>query len=142
MTPAPAPGTTSEESAELKRRSVHRRAQGPLQRRRADLPGLTGHDRKIAPSIYYAHHERQAAPAARTLRDAELKTLIRQAYETNYRVYGARKIWRHLDRQEVTVARCTFERRPDAGDRYGQDRCACAGPGEERPPAARTGSLR
>ncbi|WP_393088336.1 IS3 family transposase [Streptomyces sp. LN704] len=71
---------------------------------------LTDHDCKIAPSTYYAHHKRQAAPAARTLRDAELKTLITQAYETNYRVYGARKIWRHLNRQEVTVARCTVER--------------------------------
>ncbi|MGW6263159.1 IS3 family transposase [Streptomyces sp. NPDC055085] len=60
--------------------------------------------------IYYAHHKRQAAPAARTVRDAELKTLITQAYEANYRVYGARKIWRHLNRQGLSVARCTVER--------------------------------
>ncbi|MEU4173302.1 IS3 family transposase [Streptomyces sp. NPDC026665] len=39
-----------------------------------------------------------------------MKALITQAYEANYRVYGARKIWRHLNRQEVTVARCTVER--------------------------------
>ncbi|MFF3000657.1 IS3 family transposase [Streptomyces sp. NPDC057950] len=71
---------------------------------------LTAHDCKIAPSTYYAHHKRQATPAARTLRDAELKTLIAQAFEANYRVYGARKIWRHLNRQDVTVARCTVER--------------------------------
>jgi putative transposase len=71
---------------------------------------LTAHDCKIAPSTYYAHHKRQARPAARTRRDAELRTLIIQAYEANYRVYGARKIWRHLNRQEVTVARCTVER--------------------------------
>ncbi|MFI9626592.1 transposase [Streptomyces sp. NPDC052042] len=32
---------------------------------------LTGHDCKIAPSTYYAHHKRQQAPSARTLRDAE-----------------------------------------------------------------------
>ncbi|MGK3945214.1 hypothetical protein ABK046_43515 [Streptomyces caeruleatus] len=31
---------------------------------------LTDHDCKIAPSTYDAHHKRQAAPAARTLRDA------------------------------------------------------------------------
>jgi len=42
---------------------------------------LTDHDCKIAPSTYYAHHKRQAAPAARTVRDAELKTLITLAYE-------------------------------------------------------------
>ncbi|WP_420802765.1 IS3 family transposase [Streptomyces adustus] len=39
-----------------------------------------------------------------------MKTLITQAYEANYRVYGARKIWRHLNRQNVLVARCTVER--------------------------------
>jgi putative transposase len=36
--------------------------------------------------------------------------LITEAYEANYRVYGARKIWRHLNRQDVAVARCTVER--------------------------------
>ncbi|MEU3084882.1 IS3 family transposase [Streptomyces albidoflavus] len=71
---------------------------------------LTDHDCKIAPSTYYAHHKRQVEPAARTVRDRELKTLIQDAYETNYRVYGARKIWRLLNRQGVAVARCTVER--------------------------------
>ncbi|MFF1401231.1 IS3 family transposase [Streptomyces sp. NPDC058287] len=71
---------------------------------------LTDHDCKIAPSTYYAHHKRQAAPAIRTVRDAELKALIKEAYDANYRVYGARKIWRHLNRQDVAVARCTVER--------------------------------
>ncbi|MEU9737232.1 IS3 family transposase [Streptomyces sp. NPDC048002] len=71
---------------------------------------LTTYDCKIAPSTYYAHHKRQTAPAARTVRDAELKTLITQTFEANYRVYGARKIWRHLNRQNVPVARCTVER--------------------------------
>ncbi|MFD3839787.1 IS3 family transposase [Streptomyces sp. NPDC058642] len=33
-----------------------------------------------------------------------------QAHEANYRVYGARKIWRHLNRHGVAVARCTAER--------------------------------
>ncbi|WP_327375413.1 IS3 family transposase [Streptomyces sp. NBC_01216] len=71
---------------------------------------LTMHDCKIAPSTYYAHHQRQAAPSARTVRDSELKELIQHVYDTNYRVYGARKIWRELNRQGVTVARCTVER--------------------------------
>jgi putative transposase len=44
------------------------------------------------------------------VRDAELKTLIKEGYDANYRVYVARKIWRHLNRQGVAVARCTVER--------------------------------
>ncbi|MEH0520635.1 IS3 family transposase [Streptomyces stelliscabiei] len=71
---------------------------------------LSEHDCKIAPSTYYAHHKRRQAPSARTIRDTELKILIQEAYDDNYRVYGARKIWRHLNRQGQTVARCTVER--------------------------------
>ncbi|WP_327277927.1 IS3 family transposase [Streptomyces sp. NBC_01224] len=71
---------------------------------------LTEHDCKIAPSTYYAHHKRRESPAARIIRDAELKTLIQDVCEANYRVYGARKIWRHLNRQGQPVARCTVER--------------------------------
>ncbi|MEY9988335.1 transposase InsO family protein [Streptomyces sp. V4I8] len=71
---------------------------------------LTEHDCKIAPSTYYAFKKRQAAPSARQLRDAELKELIRKVYDTNFRVYGARKIWRELNRQGHAVARCTVER--------------------------------
>ncbi|MET9879532.1 IS3 family transposase [Actinacidiphila glaucinigra] len=71
---------------------------------------LTAHDCKIAPSTYYAYHKRQATPAARTLRDTELKILIQEAYDANYRVYGARKIWRPPNRQGHDVARCTVER--------------------------------
>ncbi|MGV9453054.1 hypothetical protein [Streptomyces sp. NPDC003635] len=34
---------------------------------------LAEHDCKIAPTIYYAHRKRQAAPAARTVREVERK---------------------------------------------------------------------
>ena len=51
-----------------------------------------------------------ASPAARTVRDEELKKLIREVHDANYRVYGARKIWRELGRQGRQVARCTVER--------------------------------
>ncbi|WP_256104046.1 IS3 family transposase [Streptomyces sp. ODS05-4] len=71
---------------------------------------LTEHDCKIAPSTYYAHHKRQFAPSAKTLRDTELKPLVREIFEANYRVYGARKVWRELHRQGHQVARCTVER--------------------------------
>ncbi|WP_329611629.1 IS3 family transposase [Kitasatospora herbaricolor] len=71
---------------------------------------LSEHGCSIAPSTYYAHHKRLAAPSARTVRDEELKELIREVHEANYRVYGARKIWRELGRQGRQVARCTVER--------------------------------
>ncbi|MGX4693687.1 IS3 family transposase [Streptomyces sp. JNUCC 63] len=70
----------------------------------------TEHDCKIAPSTYYAHRKRLGAPSARTVRDAELKEPIQEVYTTNFRVYGARKIWRELNRQGHAVARCTVER--------------------------------
>ncbi|MCY0943355.1 IS3 family transposase [Streptomyces antarcticus] len=44
------------------------------------------------------------------MRDEELKPLIHQVFKDNYRVYGARKIWRALNRQGHEVARCTIER--------------------------------
>jgi len=68
----------------------------------------------IAPSVYYEQKARQADPSrlpARTRRDADLRKQIRYVWEANKRVYGARKVWRHLNQQEdVTVARCTVER--------------------------------
>ncbi|WP_327342747.1 IS3 family transposase [Streptomyces europaeiscabiei] len=71
---------------------------------------LTEHDCKIAPSTYYAHKKRLSTPSARSVRDAELKEQIQKVYTSNYRVYGARKIWRELNRQGHAVARCTIER--------------------------------
>ncbi|WP_442538156.1 IS3 family transposase [Streptomyces pimonensis] len=43
-------------------------------------------------------------------RRAELKKKIKQVYTSDNRVYGARKIWRELNRQGRPVARCTVER--------------------------------
>ncbi|MFD5978277.1 IS3 family transposase [Streptomyces bacillaris] len=71
---------------------------------------LTAHDCQIAPSTYYAFKKRQTAPSARSRRDAELKELIREVFESNFRVYGARKVWHELNRQNHSVARCTVER--------------------------------
>lgn len=69
---------------------------------------LSDHGLQLAPSTYYDVPHR--APTSRQLRDAELKPLIRQVHEANYRVYGARKVWLALNRQGVRVARCTVER--------------------------------
>ena len=67
----------------------------------------------IAPSTYYAHKAGEAdrarlAPRGR--RDVELKSEIRRVWEENFQVYGARKVWRQLNRERIAVARCTVER--------------------------------
>ena len=67
----------------------------------------------IAPSVYYEHKRREREPerrSARSRRDGELRTEIRRVWESNFGVYGARKVWRQLQREGVGVARCTVER--------------------------------
>ena len=67
----------------------------------------------IAPSTYYERKAREADPRrlpARHRRDAELELEIRRVWEENFRVYGARKVWRQLNREHLFVARCTVER--------------------------------
>ena len=67
----------------------------------------------IAPSTYYEHKAREANPErlpARHIRDAVLAVEIRRVWEENFCVYGARKVWRQLNREHLFVARCTVER--------------------------------
>ena len=67
----------------------------------------------IAPSTFYEHKRREREPerrSARSRRDSELRVQIRRVWETNFGVYGARKVWRQLQREGVGVARCTVER--------------------------------
>ena len=67
----------------------------------------------IAPSVYYEHKRREREPerrSARCKRDAVLRVRIRRVWETNFGVYGVRKVWRQLQREGVGVARCTVER--------------------------------
>jgi len=68
----------------------------------------------IAPSVYYTHKARQVDPTRlppRRQRDDALSQEIRRVYDENFQVYGARKVWRQLQREGFTVARCTVERR-------------------------------
>ena len=63
----------------------------------------------IAPSTYHAAKKR--LPSARAVRDAELKPQILRVWEQNLAVYGADKVWHHLNHEDgVRVARCTVER--------------------------------
>ena len=67
----------------------------------------------IAPSTYYDRKAQQANPdrvSNRTKRDASLRPEIRRVWDENFQVYGARKVWRQLNREEIPVARCTVER--------------------------------
>ena len=68
---------------------------------------------QIAPSTYYAAKKRP--PSARALRDAEVIADIKTAHKANLGVYGARKIHAELNREGLTVARCTVERLMRAG---------------------------
>ena len=67
----------------------------------------------IAPSTYYAHQALAADPSrrcARAKRDEALCAQIQQVWDTNQQVYGAKKVWKQLRREEVIAARCTVER--------------------------------
>ena len=68
---------------------------------------------KIAPSTYHVHARRRSHPEtapARVKRDAALKLEIVRVFNENFGVYGARKVWRQLNREGFEVARCTVER--------------------------------
>ncbi len=67
----------------------------------------------IAPATYFRHKRCQADPARRsrrTQRDAWLTTQIQRVWDANFGVYGARKVWQQLIREDIAVARCTVER--------------------------------
>jgi putative transposase len=49
-------------------------------------------------------------PSARKLRDELLKTEIARVHAANFGVYGARKVWKQLNREGIEVARCTTQR--------------------------------
>jgi transposase InsO family protein len=67
----------------------------------------------IAPSTYYEQKARQADPSrqpARVQREARLRPEIQRVWQANRRVYGAKQIWKQLNREDIPVARCTVAR--------------------------------
>lgn len=58
---------------------------------------------QVAASTYYAAKSRPASARAR--RDAELRPALRELWEDNYRVYGARKLWKAARRAGWDVGR-------------------------------------
>ena len=64
---------------------------------------------QFAPSTYYATRVRP--PSARQVTDAALKPEIARVHESNCDgVYGAKKIWKQLNREDIAVAHCTVRR--------------------------------
>ena len=67
----------------------------------------------IAPPTCHWHKARQADPGRpppRVKRDACLRPEIQRVRDSNLQVYGARKVWLQLNREEIPAARCTVER--------------------------------
>ncbi len=67
----------------------------------------------IAPSTYHEQKAREVDPSRlskRAKRDATLREAIERVWKEHFGVYGARKVWRQLLREEISVARCTVER--------------------------------
>ena len=67
----------------------------------------------IAPSTYYEHKARAADPTRvprRARWDAQLRPEIERVWRANRRVYGAKKVWKQLNREGIPVARCTTAR--------------------------------
>ena len=67
----------------------------------------------IAPSTYYEHRAREADPERlpdRAKRDTKLRVEIDRVWKENLSVYGAKKVWRQLRREQIEAARCTVER--------------------------------
>jgi putative transposase len=67
----------------------------------------------IAPSTYYERKTQRVNPDRRSLRrrrDDELCEDIRRVWDSNFGVYGARKVRQQLRREGSTAARCTVER--------------------------------
>jgi putative transposase len=67
----------------------------------------------IAPSTYYEHAAQRRDPermSARAKRDEVLKAAVKRVFDSNFGVYGVRKVWWQLLREGVAVARCTVER--------------------------------
>ena len=68
---------------------------------------------QVTPSAYRRHAARQRNPelrSARTKRDELLVPHIERVWEANLQVYGADKVWKQMNREDIVVARCTVER--------------------------------
>jgi len=67
----------------------------------------------IAPSTYYLQKAQEADPTRRSTRaqrDEVVRAEIQRVWTTHRQVYGARKVWRQLRREQIVTPRCAVER--------------------------------
>jgi transposase InsO family protein len=67
----------------------------------------------IAPSTYHERAAQRRDPSrmsARAQQDEVLKIEVKRVFETNFGVYGVRKVWAQLRREGLQPARCTVAR--------------------------------
>ena len=109
---------------------------------------LSAHGCQIAPRTYWAWTRR--APSKRALSDLVITEVLAGLYEPDEHgrrkpesLYGSLKMWAHLQRSGITVARCTVERLMRANGwvgvrraRRAQAALASASPDEARDPRA------
>jgi putative transposase len=67
----------------------------------------------IAPSTYFRHKRLEREPtrrSARAQKDEELRAIIRRIWNEHHQVYGPRKVWKQMGRENLRVARCRVRR--------------------------------
>jgi transposase InsO family protein len=67
----------------------------------------------IAPSTYFrvkAERRDSTKRSARAQRDAVLRAIIRRIWTEHHQVYGPRKVWRQMGRENLRAARCRVRR--------------------------------
>src|SRR5690606_41583693 len=67
----------------------------------------------IAPSTYHERAAQRRDPlrrSPRARRDDALKGEVRRVFADNFGVYGARKVWRQMQREGFDITPCTVER--------------------------------
>ncbi|EUA82189.1 integrase core domain protein [Mycobacteroides abscessus subsp. bolletii 103] len=100
----------------------------------------------IAPRTYWAH--RSSAPSKRALWDTTITEILAGVYEPDEHgkrppecLYGSLKMWAHLQRQGIPVARCTVERIMRTHGWRGATRARTIRTTERDPAAARAPDL-
>ena len=67
----------------------------------------------IAPSTYFRRKAEQRDPTKRSARaqdDDVLQAIIRRIWNENQQVYGPRKVWKQMGREQLYAARCRVRR--------------------------------
>lgn len=105
---------------------------------------LSEHGVQIAPRTYWAHRSRP--PSRRALWDTTITEVLAGIYEPDRRgrrppeaLYGSLKMWAYLQRQGISVAKCTVERLMRGNGWRGTtrartDRTTVPRPGDQRAP--------